>query len=139
MPTTSGVWKRALAVWLLIILAETIHGILRGLFLVPVLGDFRSRQIGAVTGSFIILAVAYFCLRWIGATAPPLLLRIGAVWVILTITFEVCLGRATGASWERIFSDYRIDQGGLLAFGMVILLLSPWIAHWLRSRTLFMT
>ena len=35
-------WIRALVVWLLIIAAETVHGILRNLFLVPVVGDFHS-------------------------------------------------------------------------------------------------
>ena len=35
-------WIRALVVWLLTIAAETVHGILRNLFLVPVVGDFHS-------------------------------------------------------------------------------------------------
>ncbi|MBL8227953.1 MAG: hypothetical protein JNL98_05730 [Bryobacterales bacterium] len=134
MPTTSGVWRRALAVWLLIILAETVHGILRGLFLVPVLGDFRSRQVSVGSGILIIFAITYLCIRWIGASTRSTLLRIGAVWGVLTLCFEGLIGWATGASWERMLSDYRIDQGGLLGFGMCLLVLSPWLAYRLRSR-----
>jgi hypothetical protein len=33
-----------------------------------------------------------------------------------------------GASWERISADYNLLEGGLLPFGMLILLLSPLIA-----------
>ena len=32
-------WGRALAVWLLIAVLETVHGIVRGLWLVPALGE----------------------------------------------------------------------------------------------------
>ncbi len=58
---------RSLAVWLLIIVAEIVHGILRAIVLVPVVGEFRSNQIGVFTGSAIILAITYFTIRWIGA------------------------------------------------------------------------
>jgi hypothetical protein len=50
---------RALLVWLVLIAAEFVHGTLRTIFLVPVVGDFRSRQIGVFTGSALILTVAY--------------------------------------------------------------------------------
>jgi hypothetical protein len=33
-----------------------------------------------------------------------------------------------GASWERLLSDYNVLQGGLMPFGMIVLVLSPWIA-----------
>ena len=38
--------------------AEILHGIASGIFLVPHVGEFRSSQIGVFTGSVIILAVA---------------------------------------------------------------------------------
>ena len=59
---------RFLAVWLILIAAEILHGIARSGFLVPYLGNFRSRQIGVFTGRLIILAVAVATVRWIGAT-----------------------------------------------------------------------
>ena len=54
--TLSGIVVRALAVWLVLICAEILHGIARGIFLVPHVGEFRSNQIGVLTGSIIILA-----------------------------------------------------------------------------------
>lgn len=50
---------RSLIVWLLIIVAEIVHGILRAIALVPALGEFRSNQIGVFTGSAIILVISY--------------------------------------------------------------------------------
>jgi hypothetical protein len=49
---------RVFAVWLVIIAAETVHGVLRGLLLVPFVGDLPARQIGVPIGSLIIFAVA---------------------------------------------------------------------------------
>ena len=127
---------RTLAVWLLIIVAETVHGVLRGLFLVPVVGDLRARQIGVVVGSLIILAVAAATIRWIGVRTRPELLSVGGLWLALTLTFEFLFGRyVAGASWDRLFSDYDPSRGGFLALGMIVLALSPLIAARLRGLT----
>ena len=126
--------NRTLAVWLLIILAETIHGILRGLFLVPVVGDLRARQIGVVIGSLIIVAIAAATIRWIGAKTHRELLVIGAVWLTLTLAFEFLFGRyVAGASWDRLLSGYDPTRGGFLALGMIVLLLSPLLAAKIRG------
>jgi hypothetical protein len=41
-----------------LIAVEFVHGILRAIFLVPVVGDFRARRIGVFIGSGLILLVA---------------------------------------------------------------------------------
>ena len=61
---------RAFAVWLVIIAAETVHGILRGILLVPIVGDLPARQIGVLIGSLLIFAVAYLFIRRIAARTP---------------------------------------------------------------------
>lgn len=134
MPSAGRTWLRALAVWCLLMSAETVHGILRGLVLVPRIGDLPSRHVGTVVGSVLIFAIACLTIRWIGAASTPQLLRIGALWVLLTLAFEIGLGRLLGISWQRIASDYRIDQGGWMPFGMLVVLASPWLAHRLRFR-----
>lgn len=54
---------RAAAVWLLIIAAETAHGILRTLPLAPAVGDLQARQVGVPVGSLPGLAVAWLTIR----------------------------------------------------------------------------
>jgi hypothetical protein len=119
------------AVWLLIAFAEVVHGTVRTLCLVPVVGDLASRQIGVFTGSLIILAIAWAMIGWIGARRPLALIRVG-----LTVAFEVSFGRLVGLSWERIASDYLPWQGGLMPIGLLALLFAPWIAARLRARRL---
>ena len=46
-----------------LIAVEFVHGILRAIFLVPVVGDFRARRIGVFIGSGLILLVACIFVR----------------------------------------------------------------------------
>jgi hypothetical protein len=121
-------WWRALAVWAVLVCAESVHGTIRALVMAPALGDFRSRQVGVFTGSLLILSIAYFSIRWIGAHSTTSLLKVGLVWLVLMVLFEIGFGRlVVGASWQRLWSDYNILQGGLLPIGLAVLALSPLI------------
>ena len=128
-----SVGGRAVLIWLLLIAAEIIHGILRAIALVPLAGEFRSNQIGVFTGSAIILVIACLTIRWIGATQRSELLKVGAIWLALTVAFEVLFGRfVVGLSWERIVADYNLLRGGLMPLGLLLLLFAPMIAGRLR-------
>jgi hypothetical protein len=83
---------RAFLTWLVIIAAETVHGILRGILLVPIVGSLPARQIGVLIGSLPIFGVSYLFIRWIAAQTKPQLLGVGVLWVVLTVLFEISLG-----------------------------------------------
>ncbi|MEO8028669.1 MAG: hypothetical protein ABI823_19460, partial [Bryobacteraceae bacterium] len=125
---------RALAVWLILILAESIHGVLRTLLLAPRVGDFAARQIGVLTGSLLILGISWLFVRWIGATGSRQLLAVGALWLVLTLSFELGAGHwAFGRSWASLGQDYDLPHGGLLPLGLLFLTLSPLLAARIRS------
>lgn len=125
---------RGLLIWLLIVVIETIHGVIRQLFLVPIWGDLPSRQVGVVVGSILILLVAWFSFDWIRATTIKQQLTLGALWVALMIGFESGLAALLGMSGERIKSDYNIFEGGYMALGLIVLLLSLVIVSKFKSR-----
>ncbi|HUF03387.1 MAG TPA: hypothetical protein VMM38_04350 [Aridibacter sp.] len=132
------VYLRALAVWVAIILAESIHGTLRTLFIEPAIGGPEARQISVLTGSILIFLVTLLFIRWIAARSARAFLTIGAMWVLHTVAFELALGRLVlGLPWQRILEDYDIANGGLMLFGLLFLLLSPLIASRVRNRGKF--
>ncbi len=56
------------------------------------------------------------------------------MWVVLTVLFEVALGKLIlDLPWERIFEDYDVTRGGLLGFGLLFMLLSPMVAGKVRK------
>ncbi|MCO6511705.1 MAG: hypothetical protein J5I65_13025 [Aridibacter famidurans] len=128
------VFPRALGVWGLIVLAESVHGTLRTLFLEPVMGGPEARRLSVLTGAVLIFLVTVLFIRWIGTRSVPRLIAIGAMWVALTIAFEVLLGRfVLGLSWERLLEDYDLSRGGLMIFGLIFMLFAPLIAARLRG------
>ena len=128
-------WFRGLLVWLLIIAVESVHGTLRQVFLAPVLGDAEARRVAVFSGMALILLVTLLTIRWIAIREHRHLLRLGALWVVLTGAFEVALGRALGFSWQRIFEDYDLPNGGLMGVGLAAMLFTPMLAARLRGLT----
>ena len=119
---------RAVLVWMLIAMTETIHGILRVRLLNPRVGDHRARQIAVGTASLIILLITALTVPWIAPASPGDAFAVGALWLTAMLAFEFALGRfAFHLKWERILADFDLRRGGLLGFGMLVLFFAPYL------------
>ena len=126
---------RAFAIWLLIIGVEIVHGALRTFYLAPYVGDFPARQIGVFTGSVLIFAITYLCIRWLRASTDAALLSVGWIWLLLTLVFEFSFGPLVlGRSWDDLLLDFKIWRGGFFALGLLFLTLAPLLASRLRAH-----
>ncbi|MBK8812420.1 MAG: hypothetical protein IPN69_17050 [Acidobacteria bacterium] len=126
---------RTLAVWLLLIFVESVHGTLRQMFLAPLVGDFTARRIAFFVALGLILAVALLTIRWLDAPSRKFLYIAALIWMILTALFEFLIGRfVMNLSWDRIFEDYDVTRGGLMAFGLLFLVFAPAIAIRIRGK-----
>ena len=124
---------RALAIWLLIIVAESAHGSLRRLLTNPDV-EFVLRQASVLTGALVIFAITWFSLRWMRIRTAGGALAVGGLWVGLTVAFELALGRAMGLPLSRILEDYDLLHGGLMPLGLAVMALTPWIVRRLQTR-----
>jgi hypothetical protein len=134
-PKTGLIWRRAILAWMLIMVAETVHGVLRTLYIAPRIGDLRARQWGVLLGCLIIFAIAWGSARWIGAVTRSQQMAVGLSWAFLTVLFEFALGRALHYSWHRILSDYDLTRGGFMGAGLLFMVLAPALVAHSRSRT----
>lgn len=125
-------WRRATLVWMAIILAETAHGAVREIFIAPVLGDLRARQLGIPIACVLVFVIAWATARWTRATARAAQLVIGLWWAGLTFCFEIILGRALGFGWPRILADYDPSRGGFMVLGLAFMVFAPMLAAKLR-------
>lgn len=126
---------RALAVLLLIILAEVVNGTVRQLLIMPLVGDFTARQIATATGCVFILLIARATSPWLAATTRRDQWAVGALWLVLMLAFELAVGRLVAdVSWERLAADYDLRHGGLLGLGMLWLLCAPRLAATIRKK-----
>ena len=124
---------RAFLVWLVIMATESVHGALRRLLLSAEV-DFALRQLSVVIGSMIIVALTWIFLSWIRIRSARAALAVGSLWVLLTLAFEVALGRLAGLGWDRILADYDLLHGGLMPLGLLAMGLTPWAVHQFQAR-----
>lgn len=127
---------RAFIVWLLIAVAEVVHGILRMQFLRPLVGDLRARQLAVLTGSLLIVGIAWLLRRFLRAETLRQQFAVGAAWVLLMVSFDVLFGRLViGYGWARITQDFDPSRGGVLLLGLLVMLLAPWLVSRRLPRT----
>jgi hypothetical protein len=124
---------RGVLVWGLIMGLETIHGILRGLFLTPRVGEATASRIGWPIGAILVLTVTYLLFRWINIHDARGLLRLGLVWAVLTLIFESLIGSARGLTGAQIAADFNPLAGGLSLYTVLFMLAAPWLAAKLRG------
>jgi hypothetical protein len=124
--------SRGLLVWLLIMLVETIHGVLRGLLVAPRLGEETASRIGWPIGMIIVIGVSYLTIRWIGLRDASNLIRLGALWPMLTFVFEVIIGTLRGLDATRMWAEINPLAGGLMVYSVIVMLFAPLAAHHLR-------
>ncbi len=126
---------KAILIWVLIAIAETLHGIARVAILNRRIGDRRARQISVLTGSAIVLMIAWVSIPWIGVATVRQCLEIGLLWLSLMLAFDLGLGRLYfRLPWKRLLSDFDPRRCGFLGFGMFVSFLAPLIVA--RSRSM---
>jgi hypothetical protein len=128
-------WFRAIALWFLLMLAETLHALWRAKVLALWIGDAGARDVSVFTGSLVILLITWACIGWIPARSARTLLLVGFTWVVLTIAYELGLGRLFfHQTWTEIASDFDLLHGRLLPIGLLFLMFSPLLAALWRGR-----
>jgi hypothetical protein len=120
-------------VWLLIAALETVHGIVRGLWLEPALGAVAAQRLGFALGCVIVVGTAWATSRWLGAATRRQQWQAGLLWLLLMGGFELAIGRARGFGWARIAAEFDPRQGGLMLVGLLLMLLAPMIGAGLRG------
>jgi hypothetical protein len=128
-------WFRAIALWFLLMMAETLHALWRVKVLALWIGDAAALDVSVFTGSLVILLITWACIGWIPARSARTLLLVGFTWVVLTIAYELGLGRLVfHQTWTEIASDFDLLHGRLFPIGHLFLMFSPLLAARLRGR-----
>ncbi len=125
---------RALYVWLLIAAVESVHGLLRQLFLEIRLGDRATHQIGVAVGCWLVFFIALATIKWMRVRQTSALLATGAIWAVLTFCLETVLSRVfVHRSLDQTIADYDPSRGGLMLVGLVVTAIAPLAAARLRG------
>ena len=117
--------KRLLAVWLLLALVAVLNGWLREVALIPALGPTWGYVLSTLTLSAAVFVVTHLTIRWMAPRSLADAATIGAIWVLLTVGFELSLGRLTGVSWAELFAEYDVARGRIWILVLMATALAP--------------
>jgi len=126
---------RSLLAWLVILGFAIANGILREELLIPALGKPGGLILSGVLLFMLILLVAYGLVRFTRGLTASGSLRIGVLWLGLTLAFEFSFGRyVQHKSWAELLDAYTFKEGNIWPVVLVVTLLAPYIAFRLRAR-----
>lgn len=130
-----GMIRRAFAVWILLLALAILNGGIREALLAPWIGEAAGHVASTIVLCALIFLVSFLCIRWVGPAGPREALRIGLLWVALTVAFEFVAGHFVfGRSWQRLLADYRVTEGRIWILVLATDFFAPWWAARVRSR-----
>src|SRR4051812_36676507 len=123
---------RPVIAWLAILVLAFVNGTLREFALVPALGQRTAYMASGLLLSAMVLFVAIALARWmrVGSTAGAM--RVGSLWLGLTLLFEFGLGIVQGRSWPDMLMPYTFKDGNIWPLVLAVVFSAPLIA--LRAR-----
>ncbi|MEY3082996.1 MAG: hypothetical protein RJA94_2981 [Pseudomonadota bacterium] len=123
---------RGLLIWFVIMLVETLHGVLRGALVVPRIGATAAERVGWPVAAVLVLVISVLLIRWTGIRGTAPLLRLGAAWAVLTVGFEWLVGVLRGLDVQALLAALD-PRSGTVAWSAALMLLTPLLAAWLRG------
>jgi hypothetical protein len=125
---------RAFLSWFLLLAAALLNGALRQLAFPSTLSDFAARQVSAGMGAVLFGVVIWFVLRrWPLSTARNTWAT-GALWVALSVLFEIGLVRGSGRPWSEVAAQYAVWNGSLWPLLLAWVLTAPAALSALQHR-----
>jgi hypothetical protein len=104
-------WKYVLG-WIPLVLIAIINGTIRQIFFLEPLGELHAHQLSTATGIILFGLYIYWLIRFWKPESMKETIKIGLLWVMLTIIFEFGMGRIIlGRDWSALFHDYNIIEG----------------------------
>lgn len=132
MPTDTLI--RIVALCVVLAGAETLHGIVRTVWVVPRIGKDLAIRLSALTGSLLALGICWLLVPPIGLTGAVQHLALGLVLAAFMAAFDIGIGMPLMRKpWRKVAPDFDPRTGNYLLFGLAFLALVPWLV-WVAGR-----
>ena len=125
---------RYLLAWVAMLGIAVANGALRQATFAKGMTELRAHQLSTFLGSVLISLFIWLVIR---AWPPPSgrqALRIGGVWLVLTIAFEFFMGLVLAHKpLAEVLHDYNLLAGRVWVLFLIWLTLAPWVFFRLRG------
>lgn len=120
---------KAIAIWCVILLFAVLNGGLREALLLPAFGVPLAQILSGLLLALITLALSFVLVPRIGPLRRAQAMRIGLLWLVLTLGFEFGFGFwVQGHSWSELLAAYTFKDGNLWPLVLVVIFVAPSLA-----------
>jgi hypothetical protein len=105
--------KKSISIWLLIIPLAMLNGLLRDKVITPIIGEKYAMPLSGIILCVLILFIALFFIPRLGKASKQTYLKIGLLWILLTVSFEFVFGFLRKVPFTEMINAYNITTGNL--------------------------
>jgi hypothetical protein len=122
--------------WLAVPLMAVVNGALRDLVYGKLMTETLAHSLSVVPLIGAILAWAWLLAGWVPLPSKRAGLRVGLIWLLLTLAFEFGLGALRGLELSELLAQYDIMQGQLWPLVPLTMGLAPELTRRLAMRSM---
>lgn len=126
-------FAKAIFVWAAILVFAICNGALRDLVLADAIGQVPARFLSGIVLCMAIVAAAALSAPWFGSVPLRSRWRMGGLWLVLTLSFEMAVGYAQHQSWQLLLDAYTLQGGNLWPLVLFVTFIAPWAGARIRG------
>ncbi len=128
------IW-RALMVWVGILILAVLNGGARLAWLIPYFSETAGRALSTIALCGLVFVVAWLTISWMRPLGVADALRLGLLWLLLTLAFEFLAGHYLfHQPWAVLLKDYDLSRGRISGVAvLVVVLFAPLWSMRLRT------
>jgi len=128
------VLAKAALIWAGLVVLAVLNGIAQDRLLAPRIGERLALPASGLLFSCVIFAVAAASVGFIDAASVGQCWLVGALWLSLTVAFELLFGHyVMGDSWRTLAAAYDVRRGNLWSLVLLATVVAPYAAAKLRG------
>jgi hypothetical protein len=127
-------WKYVLG-WFPLVIIAVVNGAIRQIAFQKSLGELHAHQLSTAIGITLFGVYIYWLIRRWKPDSYGEAIRIGLLWMFLTIGFEFMLGRLIlGRDWSLLLNDYNICEGRVWTLVLIWVAIAPLVFFRMKRK-----
>jgi len=120
---------------LAILVLANVNGAVRQAWLIPHFGETVGRAVSTLLLCGLVFLLTWLAIGWIVATSTGDAIKIGVLWLVLTLAFEFLVGHYVFRQpWAALLEDYDLTRGRIWVLALLVVLMAPLVTGRLRGH-----
>ena len=128
-------WKYVTG-WLPLVVIAFVNGTIRQIGFQKALGDLHAHQLSTAMGITLFGIYFYWLSRRWKLESQSEAIKIGLLWMVMTIAFEFALGRLIlGREWALLLNDYNLFEGRVWVLVLLWVAIAPVLFYRITKKS----